>query len=222
MDDCVRYLNCAFYANKYNYLMIIPEGGIGMYTNMEYGPKYYDYITKELPRHIQKIFNIDTRPENTYICGFSMGGYGAFKIGLRNMKKFAGIACLSSLTDIRNEVEKARRGIIDGPLRVSDWKAIFGEELIVKDEDDLYKIAEEYKDHENKPLIFQSCGNEDFLKMMNDDYSAFLDRCGYDHAYLCWEGTHSYIAFDRGLELSLRYFAGEKVKAEDRGSYDIF
>lgn len=63
-------------------ICVCPSVQNSFYTDMEYGWKYYTYLTEELPRLLSRWIRISSKPEDTFIAGLSMGGYGAYKIAL--------------------------------------------------------------------------------------------------------------------------------------------
>lgn len=77
---------------KTNLIVVMPSTENGWYTNTKYGMNYYDAISEELPKVLQRWFpNMTTKREKTFIAGLSMGGYGAFKLAfLSNRFAYAG------------------------------------------------------------------------------------------------------------------------------------
>ena len=63
---------------------------------MLHGGKFFTYIADELPEIMRGFFPISAKREETFICGSSMGGYGALKIGLSRPERFGVIGSLSS------------------------------------------------------------------------------------------------------------------------------
>ena len=89
------------YADKYNMMIVMPDGGRSFYTDSLDNVCYWTFISEELPQTVAALFNISPAPENCFAAGLSMGGYGALKLGLRNPERFAAVAGLSSVTDIK-------------------------------------------------------------------------------------------------------------------------
>lgn len=77
-------------------IFVLPDSGfngMGWYTNFykESGAGYEEYFVKELVGGIRKDY-----PQSPLgIAGFSMGGYGAYKIGLKNLDKFQVVGSIS-------------------------------------------------------------------------------------------------------------------------------
>ena len=156
------------YATRYGIAVVMPRGDRSFYTDMKYGPKYYSYISEELPAIMTDLFPISDKREDNAIGGLSMGGYGALKIGMRRADKFSKIIALSSVADI-----VARSNTFDSTII-----PIFGEDATIPDEDDLFKISAGLK--ENRPSIFMAVGKSDFL--YNDNIK-LRDHLTYFYSY---------------------------------------
>lgn len=82
-------------------IFILPESGYNgesWYTNFykDLNHKYEDLIVNELYKEIKKI----SPKGKVGIAGFSMGGYGAYKIGLKNIEKFDVIGSFSGAVSL--------------------------------------------------------------------------------------------------------------------------
>lgn len=88
-------------ATQYRVAVVMPETGRGFYTNMVHGPRYWDYLTHELPTRMRYIFPLSARPEDNYLLGNSMGGYGALRYAFTYPQRFAAVAALSPVTDLK-------------------------------------------------------------------------------------------------------------------------
>ena len=88
------------YAAPLGIMVVMPEVSYSRYLNMAYGPAYYDYVAKELPKLLKRMFpKMSGDREDNYIAGLSMGGGGAMWIGLQNPDRY-GTLCLLSLIHI--------------------------------------------------------------------------------------------------------------------------
>lgn len=75
-------------ARKLNAVVVMPDGAKGFYMNWwnDAGlgnPEWEYYIREELIPTIERRFSISPARHNHAIAGFSMGGVGATRIGLR-------------------------------------------------------------------------------------------------------------------------------------------
>jgi S-formylglutathione hydrolase FrmB len=54
------------------------------------------FVSEELPEFVTNYFPISTAPEDTYIAGLSMGGYGALMHGLTRPERYHAIGAFSA------------------------------------------------------------------------------------------------------------------------------
>ena len=160
-----------------NLAVIMPCAHRSYYTNMHSGKRYWDYIAIELPAVVKELFRVSDRREDTFACGLSMGGYGAFKLALGASDTFGAAASLSGALN-------ARRRETDSHAKTQRtfWEGIFGPlDQIKGSSNDLMTLAEQLI-QSGKPLpkLFMWCGTEDFR------YRSFRCRrkniccpCGY-------------------------------------------
>ena len=124
-----------------------------------------------------------------------MGGYGALKIGMRNCDRYCACAGISSVADIKKGKELFKEIYIP----------IFGEGLIINDEDDLFKIAEECNQNPNKPRVYMGVGTEDFLYQDNIKLKSKLEELDFDFTYKESSGTHCWKFWDEYIQYVLEW-----------------
>ncbi len=85
------------YAKNYNYIIVMPEGNDGWYTDSATvsADKYESYIIQELIPEIEKKFRAKSGRENRAVAGLSMGGYGSIKFGLKYPEMFSLVGSFS-------------------------------------------------------------------------------------------------------------------------------
>lgn len=189
------------YVADKNLAVIMPTTHLGWYSNTTFGMKYFDYIAYELPQICRGFFRgMSDKREDNFVAGLSMGGYGAFKIGLGASERYAAAASLSGALDITTIHTR-----IQG--REDLFTGIFGSPETVKNsEHDLYHLAEELK-NSGKPLpkLYQWCGTEDYLYQMNVEARDKLRSLGYDLTYSESEGNHGWQWWDREIQAVLNW-----------------
>ncbi|HEY0427214.1 MAG TPA: alpha/beta hydrolase-fold protein, partial [Pyrinomonadaceae bacterium] len=96
------------YAVKYNFLIVMPEGGDGWYTDSSTIPndKYESYIIQELIPEIDKNYRTAADRKHRFIAGLSMGGYGSIKFGLKYPHMFALVGSFSGALGAADWTEK--------------------------------------------------------------------------------------------------------------------
>ncbi len=127
------------YAEQYDIMFIMPEGGRSFYIGLQYGPKYETYVTEEVPLLAKRYFAVPDDRENTLILGASMGGYGALRIALRNPEKYAVCCALSAPLIFTEEYFTNQRQ--SGQCDLEDYQAIFGEHMSFKRDYDIMTLA---------------------------------------------------------------------------------
>jgi S-formylglutathione hydrolase FrmB len=80
------------YAAEHHLAVIMPAVNHSFYTNEVQGERYWDYISEELPRAMHRFFRLSDKPEDTFVAGLSMGGYGAMKLALTHPERFGAAA----------------------------------------------------------------------------------------------------------------------------------
>ena len=118
-------------AEEYKMVFVMPSAENSYYQNIPQGDHFYDYIAHEVVEITTRTFNL---PDNWYIAGLSMGGYGALLIGLKN-PKFKYIGAFSAPIDMKKWVKKSGRDKFNSLYRngVTDdinlLKLIYSQEL---------------------------------------------------------------------------------------------
>lgn len=189
------------YADKYGVALVMPNGDRSFYTDMKYGGKYYSYISEELVEYTRNLLRLSHKREKNFMCGLSMGGYGALKIAFRNPDRFAAVAAFSAVADI---VER---------IKVAQWQAdainIWGEdaaETVEGSDDDLFALVKKLDCEAVKPRVRQFCGTEDFLYEDNIRFKELMDATSFDYGYFEEPGSHSWDMWDKWLPKALEFF----------------
>ena len=191
------------YADKYGIALIMPNADRSFYTDMKYGGKYYSYISEELVDYTRDLFRLSHKREKNFMCGLSMGGYGALKIAMKNPDKFAAVTAFSAVADIVNQIK-----IAQWPQDVIN---IWGEDAVKTVEgsdDDLFTLASKLDEAEIKPRVRHYCGTEDFMYEDNIRFRKHMENLSFDYKYFEESGGHSWDMWDKWLPAALEFFAG--------------
>jgi putative tributyrin esterase len=196
------------YASKYGFAVVMPTTQLGGYRDNIYGPKYWTFISEELPSFCKEYFaNISDKKEDTFVAGASMGGYGAFKLALSRPERFKAAASLSGPLDIMNE-SNIERFKSKRPF----WEGIFGKiEDLGESQNDLVYLADlilqnsEIK-REEIPKLYSWCGTEDFLYNCNLEFKEKIKalRIELDANYS--KGEHNWTSWDKEIQNVLKFF----------------
>lgn len=210
-----EYTSIVRYANRYNLLVVMPEVGRSFYTNMESGPRYFDFIRDDLPRLVKKLFGVAPPRERSFVAGLSMGGYGALKLGLCAPERFAAVASFSGALDVAARYDDARArseaasltpaaapGGWDAIQAFREMVAIFGDPPRIEGTvRDLFHQADALADEWKRSLaITLVCGEQDFLLGDNEGWVSHARKAGLMVDYRTRPGDHEWGFWDRCIE----------------------
>lgn len=198
-QDWLRYTSIERYNWEYNMIFVMPDGHQSYYTDFKYGFPYFTHLAEELTAHLEMILPISKNREDHYICGLSMGGYGALKIALTYPEKFGGAASLSGALypeETKNLVSN-RSGM---------FYAMFGEESTENTKNDLrYLIQQNLKDKKPMPDLYLACGTDDFLYPSTLNFKAYLDQMNVPYTYQEDKGGHMWAFWDLFIQKYLKH-----------------
>ena len=179
------------YAANHNLAVIMPAVNHSFYCNEVHGERYWDYVSEELPRTMHRFLRLSDRPEDTFVAGLSMGGYGAMRLALTYPERFAAAASFSGAVDLNAEFDETRR---------ERWERIFGEGVtgIAGTEADNMHLMKIHADAPKKPWLYVSCGTKDFLYGMHERFVPALKENGWDvTAYDKPDAVHEWGFWDK-------------------------
>jgi len=163
---------------------------------------YETYIVKELLADVDAHYHTNATREGRGIAGFSMGGLGAWELGLRYPTVFAAAASHSGYISLRYkgphpyEAGKASRF----PLSVEpsgnpmiDWvRSVFGSDLTNWDAHDPSQLINTMT--AGHPALYLDCGTEDEFKFQDSAQYVHdtLDARHIEHAFFLGPGHHDF------------------------------
>lgn len=176
--------------------VVMPTTLRGFYTDMKYGPRYFTFIAEELPGLCERFFHLSPLREDRFAAGLSMGGYGAFKLGLLHPEKYGAVASLSGALDVVGSTPFA----YDYDSLLPEYRLIFGRrEEAVGGADDLFQAAERLAaSGAERPRFFMWCGTGDKLYRENAYFNQrFGQKLGIE--YREGPGTHEWRYWDEHI-----------------------
>jgi S-formylglutathione hydrolase FrmB len=196
-----RYTSIERYTRYLNLAVIMPAVHRSFYADMHQGGRYWTFISEEIPALARATFPISTRREDTFVAGLSMGGYGAFKLALRQPERFSYAASLSGALDMTHRVANP------DPTRADENFRIFGgyDNLIGSGNDLMHLVTQVAATDGPKPALYQCCGTEDFLYDNNLRFRAHLQPLGYDFTYDEGPGEHEWGYWDQRIQRVLAW-----------------
>ena len=188
------------YAAKHNLAVIMPAVNHSYYTNEAHGERYWDYVSDELPRIMHGFFRLSDKPEDTFVAGLSMGGYGAMKLALTYPERFGAAASFSGVVDI-GDMKRWE----DGGLIMMD--RIFGDHTkVAGSENDLFFQLKKNAKAAHRPKLYVSCGNKDFLYPQHVKFIPALEEYGWDVTRFDKpDTTHSWVFWDEEIEKFIEF-----------------
>lgn len=182
----LRFTNIERYAQEAGIAVVMPGVGNSFYQDMVHGERFFTYMTRELPQFIQGLFPVSRKREDTFIAGLSMGGYGAWYLGLSCPEQYCAAASLSGAVDVgfRVSLPPFPTGA-PLPFFVEDC---FGDITKVAFSDrDIFTLWEKHAaSGVQLPRLYQSCGTRDYLYPMNRASFEALKQMGAD---ITWRET---------------------------------
>jgi len=184
-----------------DFAVVMPAVHRSFYNDMYKGYRYWTFISEEIPALVESWFPISSSREDRFTAGLSMGGYGAFKLALRNPDRFAAAASLSGALDMR--------GAFKSPDKA--WRAemqmIFGNaKYFPGSQNDLFTLVEHLSQSNYQGLpLYQWCGTEDFLYADNLRFRDHALAFGLNLTYEEGPGGHEWSAWDLMIQSVLKW-----------------
>lgn len=205
-DSWVRNSNVERYAQARGLAVVMVSAENSFYQDMAHGLPYKTYILDELIPFVQNLYPVSRRPEDTFIGGFSMGGYGAWYLALSAPEKFGKAASMSGVLDLPALV--ATGNTSGGVIR---WHDILGEDLNIAGTDkDIVPLYEQcVKAGKKIPSLYQACGTEDFLYQQNLSVRDRLTALNADLTYREGPGHHDWDFWDDRIKEMFDWMLGK-------------
>ncbi|MEE1336875.1 alpha/beta hydrolase [Methanobrevibacter sp.] len=177
--------------------IVIPCGENSFYVDNPKAHAYYgEYVGQELLDITRNIFPLSNKRKDTFIAGFSMGGYGAIRNGLKYHENFSKIGMISAALITEDIVNYTDDGNV---LRSRDfYESIFGDLDMLKGSDMDPKAL--IGNCPNIPDIHMACGVDDFLFEKNVDFYGFLKDNGIDATFIKAPGEHTWEFSDEHIK----------------------
>lgn len=166
------YTNVEMYAEERNIAVVMISAENKSYVDHESGDRFFTFIEEELPDFVKGMFPISDRPEDTFIAGLSMGGYGTLVHALTHPEKYAALGSFSGAVELN-------------PSSLSG-----GALTEVSDAHKPMKLAEKlHREGRAFPAMYVACGADDFLIGAN---RAFVERFKEMGADIVWDEVPGY------------------------------
>ena len=195
--DWINGTNIQRWAEEKDLAVIMPAGENRFYIDQ---PKTHDYygklIGEELVRVTRELFPLSDKKEDTFICGLSMGGFGALRNGLKYYDTFGCVAGLSSANIL--DMEDTKNSLLGDDYIGS----VFGdlERARNSDKSISWLIRNNAARKKTKQKIYMACGESDMLKDQTEKLYELFKASGYDIRYETGPGAHEWDFWNRYIK----------------------
>ena len=204
--DIIARTRIGDYAMENNLAVILPEGDNAFYLDLVPGFGYESFVTDELIEATRELLPLSVKREDTFIGGYSMGGYGAVRASLLHPEKYAACICLSGALEIKRTAYFVRALTPLIPEQLREPKTLPGSEY------DLLHLLDKIRASQNKtqvsyPSFYLACGSDDpFISQTR----AFLEAA--EGSSLCMEnhftpGGHDWPYWDTALSKGMQWLS---------------
>jgi putative tributyrin esterase len=188
------------YAANRNLAVVMPAVDRSFYQDMARGPRYWSFLSEELPTICRQFFPLSSEREDNFAAGLSMGGYGALRLGLGKPDQFAAVASLSGALDLAQRIRASTEP--SGALGPEECLGIFGSDSKIEGrENDLFALAQTaLAKAALRPKVYLACGTEDDLLAENRRFHRHLDSLHFEHRYIEEPGGHEWGYWDAQIQ----------------------
>ena len=139
-------------------------------TKKDWPKKTYEESFQDIMNYVKDHYKIKKGPDNTAICGLSMGGYHTFRISMLNPGTFGYMGLFSAAVRLGRGGDKSvEQQFAESEEASNQMKALFAA-----------------KPH----LYWIAIGKDDFLFQQNVQLRGYLDKMQYPYEYYESEGGH--------------------------------
>lgn len=197
-------------ADTYKMAVVMPDAQNSSYSNMAFGPDWFDYMTRELPEYIYERFPIAREREKNYISGMSMGGFGALKIALRYPERFLAVCPIASAVGLPEQY--VHHTTDERKWFGREFEKIFGhyehpEELIGSVEDCYWLLDTALENKKSIPAMMLSQGTEDFTYEGNKKFYEYATSKGVPVKWVEAPGVHDWKSWNLYLPKVFEFIA---------------
>ncbi len=186
-------------------VIVCPEGENSCYINGANGERWEDMIVRDLPAHIEGTYPVRSDRGGRAIAGLSMGGFGAFNLGMRHPERYRAISTHSGAFMMNRYM-----GWMDTDPQ---FAAVLGpvDSPVQREYDPQRVIAQAVQTHgpDTLPMLAMDTGTADspMLIASNRTLHRTLTALGVRHTYRELLGGHTWEYWDREVPFTLQFVA---------------
>ncbi len=184
--DYLHFTNIVRYADEAKLAVVMPAADNSEYADYLQGPRYFTWITEELPLVMRTLFPVSDRREDTFIAGLSMGANGAMKIAATYPARFAAALMMSGSARSGEGIEESARRRMALLPAMPDISDFYGDlsQFSGSPFDAYAQIKRHQQGGTPLPRMFFTCGSEDELALPGCRKAVdFLTELGCDVFY---------------------------------------
>ncbi|AVK64160.1 peptidase M13 [Lactobacillus sp. CBA3606] len=192
-------------ATQYRVAVVMPQTERGFYTDMVTGPRYWTFLTTELPDRLRFMFPLSAAREQNFVVGNSMGGYGALRWALTYPERFAAVAALSPVTDLaRFRVEQA--------AIMPDFDLAFDPQHLSDTPVGIDYLLQHLSAPSQTLRVLMTTGSEDMLRAMDVAYQPrFANAFKTNFTWQELPGRHDWPLWNQQLPMVMQWLCGEQL-----------
>jgi S-formylglutathione hydrolase FrmB len=192
-----------------DFLLVAPDGWDTFYINSRDGKTLYgDFFLREFMPFIERTYRVRAGRAARGISGFSMGGYGALRIGFAHPELFGSISAHSAAL-MRDPPQGVNAGASSGNLAARVLTNVFGNPIDQKfwDLNSPFLLARRNVNVLAKTKIYFDCGTEDSYGFNRgaSELDQALNSLKISHEFHLYPGGHSISYLLAHLEASYEF-----------------
>ena len=202
-SDWFRFTQIELFAQEKGIIVVCPSAGSGFYVNGYRGVQWGDIITEKLWGIVHGMLPTSDRPEDNFVAGNSMGGYGAMLLGLSRPDRFSKIGCFSGGVEIPQQYA---RGELPFAGRWGFADSFGPAESVIGGKNDLYALAKRRSEEGDIPEIYMCCGLRDEHETeTNPRFRDYLRSLGYSVTWSDGDYAHEWRFWNVEIEKFLNW-----------------
>jgi len=194
-----------------DFLVVAPDGWDTFYINSRDGKTLYgNFFLREFMPFIERTYRIRAERAARGITGFSMGGYGALRIGFAHPELFGSVSAHSAAL-MRDPPQGVNAGASAGNLAARILTNVFGNPIDRKfwDLNSPFLLAKKNSALLAKTKIYFDCGTEDSYGFNRgaSEMDQALNSLKIPHEFHLYPGGHSvsYLLAHRGASYEFHW-----------------
>jgi S-formylglutathione hydrolase FrmB len=192
-----------------DFLLVAPDGWDTFYVNSRDGKTLYgDFFLREFMPFIERTYRVRAGRDARGISGFSMGGYGALRLGFAHPELFGSISAHSAAL-MRDPPQGVVAGASSGNPAARMLTSVFGNPIDREfwDLNSPFLLARKNSTLLAKTRIYFDCGTEDSYGFYRggSDLDQALNTLKIQHEFHLYPGGHSVSYLLAHLEASYEF-----------------